>query len=165
MHPGFEHEAFGVYQQMSLSALDLFASVVTTLITSHAGALERLAVHHAGARMRIPLQADPHTLAQGGVHPLPGAVDAPSPQVMVDGLPWRKVVRKQAPGAPATHDVEDGVKDLAQGVYPGTPRGFGGGEMGLYAGPLGIGEVGLVCSSHARYSTELPSQDTFSDSF
>src|SRR5215212_8443968 len=27
--------------------------------------------------------------------------------------------------------------------------------MGLYVGPLGIGEVGLVCSSHARYSTEL----------
>src|SRR5215212_9876749 len=48
---------------------------------------------------------------------------------------------------------------------PGSPRGFWGGEMGLYAGPFGIGEVGLVCSSHARYSTELPSQDPFSDGF
>src|SRR5215212_775869 len=37
--------------------------------------------------------------------------------------------------------------------------------MGLYIGPLGIGEVGLVCSSHARYSTELLPPDTFSDSF
>src|SRR3712207_6557734 len=39
------------------------------------------------------------------------------------------------------------------------------GDQGLYAGPFGIGEVGLVCSSHARYSTELLSQDPFSDSF
>ena len=37
---GFEHEAFGVYQQMSLAALDLLAPVVTTLIASHAGALD-----------------------------------------------------------------------------------------------------------------------------
>src|SRR5215212_6607202 len=37
--------------------------------------------------------------------------------------------------------------------------------MGLYVGALGIGEVGLVCSSHARYSTELLPPDTFSDSF
>jgi hypothetical protein len=74
-------------------------------------------------------------------------------------------VRQQAPGAPATHDVEDGVDDLAQGVHPGAPGSFGGREMGLYVRPLGIGEVGLVCSSHTRYSTELPPPDTFSDSF
>ena len=37
--------------------------------------------------------------------------------------------------------------------------------MGSYVGPLGIGQVGLVCTSHARYFTELLSQDPFSDSF
>jgi hypothetical protein len=37
--------------------------------------------------------------------------------------------------------------------------------MGFYVGPLGIGEVGLVCFSHVRYSTEPLSQKTFSDSF
>jgi hypothetical protein len=35
----------------------------------------------------------------------------------------------------------------------------------IYLGPFGIGYVSLVCSSHARYSTELLSQDPFSDSF
>jgi hypothetical protein len=35
----------------------------------------------------------------------------------------------------------------------------------LYVGPLGIGEVGLICFSHARYSTEPLSQKPFSDSF
>src|SRR5215204_147550 len=84
---------------------------------------------------------------------------------MMDGLPGREVVGQQAPGASATHDVEDGVDDLAEGVYPGSPGSCGGREMGLYVRPLGIGEVGLVCSSHARYSTELPLHDTFSDGF
>jgi hypothetical protein len=45
------------------------------------------------------------------------------------------------------------------------PRSFRGREMGSYVGPLGIGEVGLVCFSHVRYSTEPLSQKTFSDSF
>jgi hypothetical protein len=37
--------------------------------------------------------------------------------------------------------------------------------MRLEAGPLGVGEVGLVCFSHARYPTERVSQNPFSDSF
>src|SRR5215211_8236469 len=84
---------------------------------------------------------------------------------MMDCLPGREVVRQQAPSTATTHDVEDGLKDLAQGVHPGAPRRFRGREMGLYVGPFGIGEVGLVCSSHARYSTELLPPDTFSDGF
>ena len=111
-------------------------------------------------------RADAQTLAQGGVQSLPSAVLRPSPEVMVDGLPGRKVVGQLAPGAATTDDVEDSVEeDLAQGMYSGAPRGFRGRDMRLYVGPFGIGEVGLVCSSHARYSTELLSQNTFSDSF
>jgi hypothetical protein len=107
---GFEYEAFGVYQKMTLAALDLLAPVVTALIASHSGALDRLAVRHAGAGLRIPLQADPKALAQGGVDPLEGAVLTPAgPEVMVDALPGREIVRKQAPLAATTRDVEDGV--------------------------------------------------------
>ena len=54
---------------------------------------------------------------------------------------------------------------VSRKVYILGPRSFRGREMGLYVGPLGIGEVGLVCFSHARYSTEPLSQKTFSDSF
>jgi hypothetical protein len=68
----------------------------------------------------------------------PRAVLTPGSEVMVDGLPGREVVRKQTPLAATTHDAEDGVEDLAQGVQPGAPRSFGGREMGLYEGPLGI---------------------------
>jgi hypothetical protein len=86
---------------------------------------------------------------------------------MVDGLPGREVVRQQAPSATtAAHDVEDGVEDLAQGMDPRASFGFWGREVGLYTGPFGIGEVGLVCfSQHARYSTEQPHQSPFSDGF
>src|SRR5829696_9460737 len=37
--------------------------------------------------------------------------------------------------------------------------------MGLEAGPLGVGDVALICFSHARYPTERASQNPFSDSF
>jgi hypothetical protein len=58
---------------------------------------------------------------------------------MVDGLPRREVVWQQAPSTAATNYVEDGVKDLAQGVYPGPSGGFRGRDMRLYVGPFGIG--------------------------
>src|SRR5215218_5573873 len=150
---------------MALSALYLLAAIVSTLLPSYTGTLHRLAIHYASAWLRIPFDADAQTLAQGSVQPLPGAVDPPSSEVMVYGLPGRKVVRQKTPGTATTDDVEDGVKDLAQGVYSGTSRSFRGRDMGFYVRPFGTGQVGLVCCSHARYSTELLSQDPFSDSF
>jgi hypothetical protein len=75
-------------------------------------------------------------------------------------------VGQQVPSTPAANDVEDGIEDLAQGVYPRATGARVGGEVRLKTGPLGIGEVGLVCSSdHARYFTELLPQNPFSDSF
>ncbi len=38
--------------------------------------------------------------------------------------------------------VEDGVKDLTQGVYSGPSRSFGSREMILEMCPLGVGKVG-----------------------
>src|SRR5438270_8737636 len=124
---------------MTLSALYLLATVVSTLFSSHAGALHRLAVDDASAWLRISAHtANAHPLAQGSVHPLPGAVDPPSSEVMVDGLPRRKVVRQETPSTPAAEYVEDGVKDLAQGVYSWSSGGFRGRDQGLYVGPFGI---------------------------
>src|SRR5918994_2245406 len=101
---------------MTLSALNLLAAIVSPL-SSHAGGLYRLAIHYACTGLGISAHANAHPLTQGRVHPLPGAVDPPSSEVMMDGLPGRKLMGKQAPGTPTTDDVEDGVKDLAQGVY------------------------------------------------
>ena len=44
---------------------------------------------------------------------LPGAVDAPGSEVVVDGFPGWEVVREQAPGAATLEYVEDGIEDLA----------------------------------------------------
>jgi hypothetical protein len=59
-------------------------------------------------------------------------------------------VGQESPGAAAANDVEDGVEDLAQGMYSGPSGSFRDRDIRLYVGPFGIGQVGLVCSSHAR---------------
>jgi hypothetical protein len=120
MDLGFQDQTLGVYEQMTLSAaFRLLAAVVTALITSHTSALDRLAVHYASAWLRIPFLAHSHMTAQSSVYPLPRALNPPGSEVMVDGLSGRKVVRQQAPGTSTTHEVEDGLESLPQGVYPG----------------------------------------------
>src|ERR671917_652037 len=103
---------------MALSSLDLLASLVTS-VSSHTGSLYRLRIHYARARLRISFEAYSQTMAQSSVYPLPGTVDAPSSEVMVDGLPRRELMRQQAPGTATAHHVEDGIEDLAQGVGSG----------------------------------------------
>ena len=46
-----------------------------------------------------------------------------------------------------------------------TSVGFGSRKVGFQAAPFGIGEVALICFSHARYPTERVPQIPFSDSF
>src|SRR5919112_5185596 len=151
MNPSFEHQTLRVYQQMALSSFDLLGPVVAALLAAHACCLDRLAVNYRCTGLRVPLEAHPNALAQGRVHPFPGAIYAPSPEVTVDGLPGREVVRQQAPGTAAMHDVEDGVDDLAEGVHPGSPGSFGGREMGALCKTTRHRRGrSLVCSSHAR---------------
>ncbi len=69
---GCEHEAFGLYQQVTLTALELLASVITPIFPAYRGGLYRLGIHHARAGLRIPFQANPKALADGPVDPLPG---------------------------------------------------------------------------------------------
>src|SRR5512132_1005949 len=101
---------------MALSSFDLLGPVVTALLATHARSLDRLAVYYGRAGLRVSPEAHPHSLAQGRVHPLPSSIYAPNPEVMVYCLPRRELVGQQAPSTTATHDVEDGVYDLAQGV-------------------------------------------------
>src|SRR5215204_2376844 len=70
--PRFEDETLGVYQDVAFSALHLLASVVAALFTAHRSALDRLAIHHTRAGLRISLQAYPKTFSESSVDPLPG---------------------------------------------------------------------------------------------
>ena len=75
MNPRFYHQTLRVHQEVALSAFDLLGPCsIATLFSAHARGLDRLAVHYGRAGLRVPLQTDPHSLAQGGVHPLPGAI-------------------------------------------------------------------------------------------
>jgi len=123
-----------------LTALDLLTSVEAAFFSAHCGALYRLAIHHARARLRIPLQADPQAFSEGAVDPLPGTVDTPFSEVPVDGGPPGKVVGQEPPLlATALEEVEDGVKDLAKAVGPGASESFGGGQVRLDIVPFGVG--------------------------
>src|SRR5215217_8375440 len=92
-----EHETLGVYQQVTLTALNLLASVVTTLFSAHSGRFDRLGIHYACAGLRISLQANPQAVSETSIDTLPGAVYAPSSEVVIDRGPSREVVRKHAP--------------------------------------------------------------------
>ncbi len=96
MNLGFEHEAFGVHQDMALTSFDLLASYsISVLFSAHRGSLDQLRIHHPGTGLRISPQADPKALADSLVDPLPGAIDPPlSEIVVIDGGPSREVVRK-----------------------------------------------------------------------
>jgi hypothetical protein len=58
-------------------------------------------------------------------------------------------VWQKPPSTAAANDVEDGVKDLAQGVYSGASRSFGSREVILEICPLSVTKIGQVGSSHA----------------
>jgi hypothetical protein len=49
---GCEHEAFGVYQQVSLATFDLLAPVLTPGFPAYCGGLYRLRIHHARAGLK-----------------------------------------------------------------------------------------------------------------
>src|ERR671921_480840 len=83
---GLEHEALGVYQQVSLTPLHLLATIVTALFSAHRGTLHRLRIHHARAGLGISLQAYSQAFSESPVDPLPGTIDAPFSEVVIDGL-------------------------------------------------------------------------------
>src|SRR5919106_3613284 len=129
---------------MSLPTANLLSAIVTPLFPAHSSRFYRLAIHYPGAGLRIPPQANPQTLSDRPVDPLPGVVYSPNSEVVKDGLPWWEVVGKQAPGTATPQDVEDGVEDLARTMDLRSSGSFRGGKMRLQAGPFGIGEVGRV---------------------
>ncbi len=70
---GLEHEAFGIYEQVTFSASYLLAAqfVAAFFSTYYPSRFDRLAIHYPGAGLRVPLEADPHPLAYGCMHPCP----------------------------------------------------------------------------------------------
>src|SRR5215203_5418549 len=133
---------------MALASFDLLATIVTALFSAYSGSLYRLAIHNARTRLRVPPQSDPQAFSDSPVDSLPGTIDAPFSEVVVDGGPLREVVGKQAPLATALQEIEDGIEDLAEAVDPRSPKVFGSRQVRLYTVPFGIGKIGWVRLSH-----------------
>jgi len=96
-----EDETLSVHQDVTFTPFDLLASVVTPIFSAHRGALDRLGILHPGTGLGISVQANPEALAYGPIDPLPGNIDTPLSEVVVDGGPSREIVRKQSPLATA----------------------------------------------------------------
>jgi hypothetical protein len=87
---------------MTLSTIDLLASIVTTFLSAYTASLDLLRVHYPSTRLRISLQVHPKTFPESLVDPLEGTVYTPFPKVVVDGGPSREVVGKHTPLAAAS---------------------------------------------------------------
>src|SRR5215213_11323002 len=110
---------------MALSSAQFLRSIVSAHATD-AGSLHRLGVEDGSARLGITTCARAYPFAQHRVDLLPGAVQAPHPEVVVHRRPRRELTWKHAPLAAASQEVEDGVEDLARGPLARTPSELGG---------------------------------------
>src|SRR5919112_110763 len=77
---------------MPLPTANVLSAIVTPLFPANSRRFYRLAIHYPGAGLRIPPQANPQTLSDRPVDPLPGVVYSPNSEVVKDGLPWWEVV-------------------------------------------------------------------------
>jgi len=75
---------------------------------------------------------------------LPAALTLPLAEVVVDGEPGRKIMRKHPPGATGLGDIEDGIDNAAAFMFEGTSHGTVIGNQRFDHFPLGVGEVGRV---------------------
>jgi len=92
---------------MTLSAANLLPTVVPLRLAAHPGRFSRLRVDHPSAGVWVSPLPYPQALAQRRIQPLPYPIDAPNPEVVMDGLPGREVVGQKSPGTATTGDVEE----------------------------------------------------------
>jgi hypothetical protein len=76
------------------------------------GGLDRLTIENPSTRLAALASSHSDIAPEQIRHPLPGPVLPPTPEVLGDNLPWRKVVGQQAPRTATTEDIKDRLQDL-----------------------------------------------------
>lgn len=99
VNAGQEHQAEGIHQQVTLSALQPFSAIIAPLWSAHAGALHALAVHDGGAGLGITFFSGSHPATQPLVKGAQRAIGPPTLELTVNGLPRREVRRQEPPSA------------------------------------------------------------------
>lgn len=108
----------GVDDHVAFAAIAPFAGVIPARVgTDGVGAGDRLGVDDARRRHRVAAHGVAQPVAQRIVDVVDGAVVTPAFEVPVHGLPRWEVVRQLPPRTAGAQHVEDGVDDLAAGVF------------------------------------------------
>src|SRR5262249_18698278 len=141
---GLEEHALRADEQVALAPGHLLAGVVAVRVRwpPLSVVLTDWTRDDRRAGRRLAPHPAPRRLAQPGMDPLPGAVLAPQPEVVLDRLPGRQVVRQQAPGLAAAPHVEVGVRDLTSAPATRASAGLGCRHERLEDRPLAVRPVG-----------------------
>ena len=111
--------------------------------------LHRLAVNNGRTGCRFPAPSLTNPDMEGLMNPLPGFLPSPYPEVVVDQLPRRQVMRQETPSAAGAQHIPDSVDNLPAGVLGWTSPRFGRRNQGPQNIPLGISQIrGIKCSHH-----------------
>ena len=81
-----EYETLGVHQDVALTSFDLLAAVIAPILSPYCSTLHRLGIHHACAGLWMSPQANPEAFSYSPVDMLPGAIDTPLSEIVVDSL-------------------------------------------------------------------------------
>src|SRR4029453_8675048 len=139
-----QDQAEGIDQDVALAAKGLLARVVAAFGPAAISRLDALTVDDGCARLTLPPLLLAQVATQAVVNALPGPVQAPSPEVAIDGLPRRILARQGRPGTSRARQVEDGVERQAHVSLPVPAAGFGRRDKGFDILPLSVGKVAGV---------------------
>ena len=110
---------------MPFASPDFLASVIAAHPSRFAGAYG-LTIQKGGTRIRVATRCLPHLFAQSVMDLLPDSTAAPELEIVIDGAPRRKIMRKQFPGSTTANGIEDAIEDFAAAVFWWTAAGFAG---------------------------------------
>src|SRR5229473_3205223 len=93
-----------------LAAGDFLAAIVAAFAAF--GGLDRLAVNRGGTGRDLPVVAQSDFDPQSREHLVPDGQIDPGPEIVVDGLPRRKLMRQHAPLTTRAIQIEQRVENL-----------------------------------------------------
>ena len=89
---------------------------------------------------------------------LPGAVETPTPEVVVDGFPARHVVWQQPPSTSGADQVQDCVQDCQAIMFRGAPSKFGRRHQSLDSFPLFVAQIAGIAGPLHAFAIAHPGQ-------
>jgi hypothetical protein len=159
VHLGTQYEAARVDQEVTLPAVDTFGAVVPT-DAADASRPDGLAIDDPRARLGVPPDVGAELLPEDSVQLLPGAIQAPEPEIVIGGLPRWELVWEEAPGTATSDNIEDGIQYLADRVQARSPDALGWRQERVQASELGVRQVAQIRSPRGQTPAILPGKPT-----